>query len=123
MKSGQCPKCASHEVFCNTNRKFPALNTMTLGVGKFGDRYAFLDTYICVSCGYAESYVAKAEDLNYVKEEWASVEVKGDRTSEDISDLSVERLSADHLPSNSDQNLDAEVSWLNSAPTIEEVEV
>ncbi len=79
MKSGQCPKCSSSDVFCNTNRKFPALHTLTVGSGSFGNRYAPLDTYICVSCGYVESYVAHPEDLSYIKEEWALAQVKGDR--------------------------------------------
>ena len=80
MKSGQCPKCGSHEVFCNTNRKFPALHTITVGAGSFGNRYAPLDIYICVTCGYVESYIAHSEDLRYVKEEWALTKVSSDRT-------------------------------------------
>jgi predicted nucleic-acid-binding Zn-ribbon protein len=73
MKSGQCPKCGSRDVCSNTNRKFPALHTITLGAGNSGNRYAALDTYVCVTCGYVESYVAKPEDLSYIKQEWASI--------------------------------------------------
>lgn len=80
MKSGQCPKCGSRDVRSNTNRKFPAINTITVGFGIFGDRYAPLDTYICVTCGYVESYVAKQSDLNFIKEHWASVEEQSDRS-------------------------------------------
>jgi predicted nucleic-acid-binding Zn-ribbon protein len=82
MKNGQCPKCDSHEVFSNTNRKFPALNTLTIGSGTFGNRYAYLDTYVCANCGYVENYVAKQEDLNHIKQEWALVEEKSDRASD-----------------------------------------
>lgn len=71
MKNGQCPKCGSHEVFCNTNRKFPSLNTITVGSGTSGDRYVPLDTYICGSCGYVESYISRPSDLDRIKEEWA----------------------------------------------------
>ena len=74
MKNGQCPKCGERNVRCNTNRKFPALNTITLGSGTCDKRYAPLDTYICGSCGYVESYVAKSEDLNYIQEKWALVQ-------------------------------------------------
>lgn len=81
MKSGQCPKCGSREVFCNTNRKFPALHTITVAAGSFGNRYAPLDVYICVTCGYVESYIAHSEDLSYIKEEWALAKVRGDRTA------------------------------------------
>ncbi|NET55047.1 MAG: hypothetical protein F6K47_02245 [Symploca sp. SIO2E6] len=75
MKNGQCPKCGERNVRSNTNRKFPALNTITLGSGTCDKRYAPLDTYICGSCGYVESYVAKPEDLNYIQEQWALVQV------------------------------------------------
>ncbi len=87
MKSGQCPKCGSHDVFCNTNRKFPALNTMTVGTGIGVNRYACLDTYVCGTCGYIESYVAKLNDLNYIKEEWTKVEVKSDSSFETSSEI------------------------------------
>lgn len=91
MKSGQCPKCSSRDVFSNTNRKFPALNTMTIGSGNFGNRYAFLDTYVCARCGYVENYVAKQEDLNYIKQEWTKVgeeeSAVSDREIEDLETL------------------------------------
>lgn len=74
MKNGQCPKCGSHHVCSNKNRKFPALHTLTIGTGVAGNRYAALDTYVCVGCGYVESYIAKPEDLSYIQEEWAWVE-------------------------------------------------
>ncbi|HEY9829819.1 MAG TPA: hypothetical protein V6D26_04515 [Stenomitos sp.] len=89
MKSGQCPKCGSHEVFSNTNRKFPALNTMTIGSGNFGNRYAYLDTYVCVRCGYVENYVAKQADLNYIQEEWSSVREDNNQVRDSSSEDSV----------------------------------
>lgn len=73
MKNGQCHSCGSDQVRSNKNRKFPALNTVTLGLGNSNARYASLDTYVCVSCGYVENYVASAEDLNYIQENWATV--------------------------------------------------
>jgi ribosomal protein S27AE len=78
MKNGQCPKCGERNVRSNTNRKFPALNTITLGSGTCDKRYAPMDTYICGSCGYVESYVAKSEDLNYIQEKWALVQVSSE---------------------------------------------
>lgn len=88
MKSGQCPKCGSREVFSNTNRKFPALNTMTIGSGNFGNRYAYLDTYVCVRCGYVENYVAKQADLNYIQEEWSSVREDNNQVRDSSSENS-----------------------------------
>jgi predicted nucleic-acid-binding Zn-ribbon protein len=86
MKNGQCPKCGSREIHSNTNRKFPALNTMTIGSGNFGNRYAYLDTYVCVNCGFVENYVAKQEDLNYIKDEWATVRLESDRVSDESNE-------------------------------------
>lgn len=83
MKSGQCPKCGSHDVCSNTNRKYPAFHTIVLSAGNSSSRYASLDTYVCVSCGFVESYVAKPEDLSYIKEEWASVDASCDRSAQD----------------------------------------
>jgi predicted nucleic-acid-binding Zn-ribbon protein len=99
MKSGQCPKCGSRDVFCNTNRKFPALNTITVGTGIGVDRYACLDTYICSTCGYIENYVAKLDDLNYIKQEWTKVDVKCDSSLEVSSDMPALVLSVDGLHS------------------------
>lgn len=73
MKNGQCPKCASHAVYSNTNRKFVALNTITMDSQKSSNRYAFLDTYVCSSCGYVENYLAKSQDLKYIQENWELV--------------------------------------------------
>jgi predicted nucleic-acid-binding Zn-ribbon protein len=91
MKNGQCPKCGSRQVYSNTNRKFPALNTLTIGSANFGNRYAYLDTYICANCGYVENYVAKREDLNYIREEWVLVtqerEQVSDHSNEDSASL------------------------------------
>jgi predicted nucleic-acid-binding Zn-ribbon protein len=102
MKSGQCPKCSSHEVFSNTNRKFPALNTITIATKTSGNRYASLDTYICVTCGYVESYVAKPEDLSYIKEEWASVRETCDRVALNNG--------SDRVPSKPDDELRAQAT-------------
>ncbi len=90
MKNGQCRSCGSYQIRSNKNRKFPALNTMTLGLGNSSARYAALDTYVCVNCGYVESYVASADDLNYIQENWAKVEApceNGTRSPKKVESL------------------------------------
>ena len=85
MKNGQCRACASCEIRSNRNRKFPALNTITLTVGSSVARYASLDTYVCVTCGYVENYVTSREDLEYIRDNWKPVGVRydnSDRTPE-----------------------------------------
>lgn len=74
MKNGQCPKCGSHAVYSNTNRKFVALNSITMDSQKSSNLYAFLDTYVCASCGYVENYLAQSQDLNYIQENWQLVQ-------------------------------------------------
>ena len=91
MKNGQCPSCGAEQIRSNRNRKFPALNTITLASGNSSARYAALDTYVCVTCGYVESYVASREDLNYINQEWEKVEVKSEgnlRSRENVDMLS-----------------------------------
>ena len=62
---------------------------MTLGLGNSIARYASLDTYVCVNCGYVESYVASADDLNYIQENWAKVEApcENGRSSKKVESL------------------------------------
>lgn len=109
MRTGQCPKCNSREVFCNTNRKFPALHTITVKTGSSNNRYAPLDTFICGECGYVESYIAHVEDLSYVKQTWASVEQGCDR-SLSVSPPPVLHNGSDSLPARFGDELREEVS-------------
>jgi hypothetical protein len=54
-------------------------------VGSSVARYASLDTYVCVTCGYVENYVTSTEDLEYIRENWKPVGVgcdNSDQTSE-----------------------------------------
>ncbi|MBE9129593.1 MULTISPECIES: hypothetical protein [unclassified Coleofasciculus] len=97
MKNGQCRSCGSFDIRSNRNRKFPALNTMTLGLGNSSARYAALDTYVCVNCGYVESYVASPEDLNYIQDNWESVGVKCENTVRS-------RKNSDQLPPRHDEH-------------------
>ncbi|MEW6497491.1 MAG: hypothetical protein AB1589_34060, partial [Cyanobacteriota bacterium] len=58
--------------------------------GNFGNRYAYLDTYACVNCGYVENYVVKPEDLNYIKGEWTLVREQNKSDSNSVSDRQIE---------------------------------
>lgn len=69
MKSGVCPKCDSKNVYCGTNI-FPKS-------GPFGSNsipvsltsIAALDNYVCVDCGYVESYVEE-DKLEEIARKW-----------------------------------------------------
>jgi predicted nucleic-acid-binding Zn-ribbon protein len=73
MKSGKCPKCGSSDVYVEID--------MPLKGGPFGSNsipvsftsMAPLDNYVCVGCGYVESYVADEDQLAAIKRKWSKV--------------------------------------------------
>jgi hypothetical protein len=76
LKEGICPQCGSERV-----RSGAAIE------GKEGLRggnripinaviYVALDNYVCVDCGYVESYISDRSILNRIAKEWARVEPK-----------------------------------------------
>lgn len=69
MKSGRCPKCGSTDV-----RSKP-------GAGKYGhhgripsgwglDAGVPVDRYVCVDCGFVETYVADEKHRRKIREKW-----------------------------------------------------
>ena len=73
MKDGQCPKCGAQAVY-RFDGGSPAapLNAVRLSRAPRVN-FAPVDTYVCVNCGYLESYVAHAEKLSYIADHWAQV--------------------------------------------------
>lgn len=74
MKKGLCPKCGSREVYSGTDISFKRgmnnSNTIPLGSMNWP---APLDNYVCASCGYLESYLAREKDLEAVRKKWPLV--------------------------------------------------
>lgn len=74
MKSGVCPKCDSKNVYSGANI-FPKS-------GPFGSNsipvsltsIAALDNYVCVDCGFVESYV-EADKLEEIARKWKKAAV------------------------------------------------
>ncbi len=70
MKDGICPKCKSNEVFSGAD--------IMLKSGPFGSNsipvnltsIAALDNYVCVHCGYVESYVVDSKKLKEISQGW-----------------------------------------------------
>jgi hypothetical protein len=63
MKSGICPKCDSASVF---KRNFPGGYRCNLVIGfNAGVR---VEDYICIVCGYTESYLENLNKMNKIKE-------------------------------------------------------
>ena len=76
LKEGLCPQCGSERV-----RSGAAIE------GKEGLRggnripingviHVALDNYVCVDCGYVESYISDRSILNRIAKEWTRIEPK-----------------------------------------------
>ena len=64
MRSGQCPKCGSSNVYV---KQYGLLDV------KVDGRVSEHEDYICTDCGYFECYVTDQKRLNHVKENWKRV--------------------------------------------------
>ena len=73
MKNGQCSKCNSLTVYSGANLPLKGgincINCIPL-TGGFQPQYAALDNYVCVNCGYVESYLSEPEDLLFIAKNW-----------------------------------------------------
>lgn len=67
MKSGKCPKCGSTNIHSKMALGWRATLTVCFL------NHAVLEDFICVDCGYLESYVSKKSKLDLIKSKWATV--------------------------------------------------
>lgn len=73
MRNGVCPKCGSNEIYMRAeNKGGENVNSIPLG-GFWSIRYFGLDNYICVECGYVESYISSPNALQAIAGEWQRV--------------------------------------------------
>ena len=74
MKSGECPKCSSRNVYDGSKvpfkRGFYAQNTMKIA----NTAAAALDRYVCGDCGYVENYVGSSRALQKIAGTWPKVD-------------------------------------------------
>jgi predicted nucleic-acid-binding Zn-ribbon protein len=54
MREGICPKCGSNEIY--KNKKLQPLNSLLLKFA-WGWIRAYMNRYVCASCGYTEAYI------------------------------------------------------------------
>ncbi len=73
MKDGICPKCNAQEIYSGVEvlMKGGGHGSNTIPITTF--TAARLDNYVCVACGYVESYVADPEKLEKIIECWPRV--------------------------------------------------
>ena len=69
MQSGICPKCGSDEVYDDSSKSM-------FGKGErdylhiSANSTVTLRNYVCIVCGYAESYVEDVEKLHEIQVKW-----------------------------------------------------
>ena len=73
MKTGQCPKCGSHDVRSGAAIRDKEKIALHTGEGILGPLRK-MDQYVCVGCGYVETYLQNAADLAYVSQNWPRAE-------------------------------------------------
>jgi predicted nucleic-acid-binding Zn-ribbon protein len=78
MKSGVCPKCGSMEVRDGSGESW--LGDKNVLRVTFWMK-ARLQHYVCVECGYIETYVAEPRDLDRIAWEWPPANKKRDASS------------------------------------------
>ena len=78
MKSGTCPKCGATDVrsgeFLEEKEGGYMGNRIPVSIA-FRNAAAWLDNYVCVRCGYVESYIADPKRLREIAERWPAVPV------------------------------------------------
>ena len=73
MKEGLCPKCGSANV-CTGTYVFPKRGLSDGNVIPVtAMTNAVLDNYVCVDCGFVESYVTDPSKLAKIAEKWPRV--------------------------------------------------
>jgi hypothetical protein len=73
MKNGTCPKCGASDVHAGTE-VFPKSGPFTCNAIPIGlTAMAPLDNYVCVACGYVESYIASSQDRASIRRKWPRV--------------------------------------------------
>jgi predicted nucleic-acid-binding Zn-ribbon protein len=67
MKDGTCPKCGSTDIRVKRDG-LASYGAVYLPIGMFGQ--ARMDVYVCMNCGYVESYVSDSYNLRRIAEKW-----------------------------------------------------
>lgn len=73
MKNGKCPKCGLDKVYHGSDipAKFGPFGSNSIPITMLS--MASLDNYVCVECGYVESYIAESTKLREISKKWPRV--------------------------------------------------
>jgi len=67
MRSGQCPKCGSIDVY---SKKDGFSGGFSIRVKQFEQVYARTEDYVCLSCGHFEQYIVNLNDISDLRNQW-----------------------------------------------------
>jgi predicted nucleic-acid-binding Zn-ribbon protein len=71
LRDGLCPKCGSEEVYSGVDAPQEARhNSIPIKGNQLWMTFARLSNYVCVSCGYVESYIADERKLEDIARNW-----------------------------------------------------
>jgi hypothetical protein len=65
--TGQCTKCNSSDVLEVKGSRYNTYNYIYLN--SWGTKYAIIDRYVCVRCGFTEEYVKVDDKFNKIATE------------------------------------------------------
>ena len=78
MLNGICPKCGAHEVYSGAEVIYKSnqyhMNSIPIK-GSFLTSYVALNNYVCVECGYVESYIEDPGKAEEISRHWPKVPV------------------------------------------------
>ena len=72
MKNGLCLKCGSREIYRRGPDNYGTNEKIVVKAG-FVTKGAAPDKYVCLGCGYLESYLPLEENAEMVREHWQRV--------------------------------------------------
>ncbi len=73
MKSGKCPKCDSSKIYSGAEVPWKKGASSQYALKVSAASSTALDRYVCVDCGYVESYVGDRHALEAIAGKWPRV--------------------------------------------------
>lgn len=74
IRSGICPKCGHATVY--SGRDVPAKGSIGNTIPINFKNSVALDNYVCITCGYVESYISDPAALQRIEAEWPDAHAK-----------------------------------------------
>jgi len=70
MRNGACPKCESRNIYKGTHVTFKSGGSGSNSIPITAFTTAALDNYVCIDCGFLESYISNKSKLEKIASKW-----------------------------------------------------